>query len=110
MSTNMLKECDLMTIEDAVAKVKEYLSQASREVQAQAVQTIKKLKADGRSPLWIYYAMTNNKVSDIENHGFGSVYSDKVIPRIDAKVETHVITHSADPWDYLDHLMINGCL
>lgn len=107
----MVNENDLMTIEESVSKVRDYLANASDGVQTQAVQTIRKLRNDGRSPLWIYYALTNNTVKDIERYGFSSVFSDKVTPRIDAKVEACVMEHyGSSPWGYLEQLLSEGRL
>ena len=98
-------EFDAMTIDNMIQKVRKYLESASEDVQYKAVQTIKRLMNESHSPLWIYYAMTNNTIQDIERWGFNSIYSSVVVERINNKVEEHMLTQYSNPWDYLNNFV-----
>lgn len=98
----MINENELMTKQQMIEKVKSYLQETDRTIQAEAVQTIKKLLKQGRSPLWVYMAMTNNKISDINRYGFSSVSNAKVIERVTNKVQTYIMAQSENPWEILE--------
>lgn len=96
-------ETDAMSKAEMAKKVKDYLANASDKVQKQAVQTVKKLISMGKSPLWVYVAITHNSIADIEKYGFKSCYSRHTAPYIDNAVELYLMDLCVrEPWGYLE--------
>lgn len=96
-------ETEAMSKAEMTKKVKDFLAGTSDKVQRQAVQTIRRLISMGRSPLWVYIAMTHNSIADVEKYGFKSCYSRNTIPHIDNAVEIYLMDKCVnEPWGYLE--------